>query len=67
MKNKIKDWFIKMLGKRWFYDLCIVQTIILAFAVAFLVLKSIIDFACTICIDDTTDEIKTEQIIIEDK
>jgi hypothetical protein len=53
-----------MLSKRRFHDLCIALTIILAFVVAVLVLKPLIDFACTK--DDITDEIKTEQVIIKD-
>ena len=63
MKNKIKNWFIKMLSKRWFHDLCIALTIILAFIAVVLALKSLIDLIYN---DETTYKIKTEQVIIKD-
>jgi hypothetical protein len=53
-----------MLSKRWFHDLCIALTIILAFITAVLVLKSLINLIYTN--DDSTDKIKTEQVIIKD-
>lgn len=49
-----------MLSKRWFHDLCIALTIIVAFVVGVLGLKLLIGIIHTN--DDTTDEIKTEQI-----
>lgn len=49
-----------MLSKRWFHDLCIALTIIIAFIVTVLGLKLLIGIINTN--DETTDEIKTEQI-----
>lgn len=61
MKNKIKTWFINMLSKRWFHDLCIALTILIAFVVGVLGLKLLIGIINTN--DETTNEIKTEQVI----
>lgn len=49
-----------MLSKRWFHDLCIALTIIVAFVVGVLGLKLLISIIHTN--DKTTNEIKTEQI-----
>ena len=64
MKNKIKNWFINIKSKTWFFYLSIALTIILAFVVAVSWLKLLIGIINTN--DETTDEIKTEHVIIKD-
>ena len=42
MKNKIKNWFINMLSKRWFHDLCIALTFLFALCIFLCIINWIV-------------------------